>query len=73
MATPQSKIFKKAQAGNFKSILKKQKEPKIKLSFDGCYNYEKLKKEGLVDDKESYDKDPDGQIFDDYTDPYGGH
>ena len=24
-------------------------EPKVKLSFDGCYNYEKLKKEGLVD------------------------
>ena len=50
-----------------------KEEPKIKLSFDGCYNYEKLKKEGLVDDKESYDKAPDGQIFDDYTDPYGGH
>tara|TARA_X000000368_G_C22683644_1_gene559383 strand:+ start:329 stop:604 length:276 start_codon:yes stop_codon:yes gene_type:complete len=27
-----------------------KKEPKIKLSFDGCYNYSKLKKEGLVDD-----------------------
>ena len=25
-------------------------EPKIKLSFDSCYNYDKLKKEGLVDD-----------------------
>ena len=24
-------------------------EPKVKLSFDGCYNYDKLKKEGLVD------------------------
>ena len=46
-------------------------KPKVKLSFDGCYTYEKLKKEGLVDD--DYDKDPDGQIFDDYTDPYGGH
>tara|TARA_B100000029_G_C17251140_1_gene842790 strand:+ start:70 stop:219 length:150 start_codon:yes stop_codon:yes gene_type:complete len=22
---------------------------------------------------DDYDKDPDGQIFDDYTDPYGGH
>tara|TARA_B100001057_G_scaffold497847_1_gene603122 strand:+ start:3772 stop:5490 length:1719 start_codon:yes stop_codon:yes gene_type:complete len=36
MATPQSKIFKKAQAGNFKSILKKQKEqesdPKFAIS-----------------------------------------
>ena len=26
-------------------------EPKVKLSFDGCYNYEKLKKEGLVDEE----------------------
>ena len=25
-------------------------EPKIKFSFDGCYNYNKLKKEGLVDE-----------------------
>ena len=25
-------------------------EPKIKLSFESCYNYDKLKKEGLVDD-----------------------
>ena len=36
MATPQSKIFKKAQASNFKSILKKQKEeetdPKFAIS-----------------------------------------
>ena len=24
------------------------KQPKIKLSFDGCYKYDKLKKEGLV-------------------------
>ena len=29
--------------------MKKQNEPKIKLSFDGFYNYKKLKKEGLVD------------------------
>ena len=26
------------------------KEPKIKLNFDGCYNYNRLKTEGLVDD-----------------------
>ena len=26
-----------------------KKEPKVKLSFDGCYKYERLKKEGLVD------------------------
>ncbi len=29
-------------------FMKKQKEPKIKLSFDGCYNYKRLKEEGLV-------------------------
>jgi hypothetical protein len=26
--------------------------PKVKLSFDGCYNYSRLKKEGLLDDNE---------------------
>jgi DNA adenine methylase len=26
------------------------KDPKIQFSFDGCYNYDRLKKEGLVDD-----------------------
>jgi len=26
------------------------KEPKIKLNFDGCYNYNRLKTEGLLDD-----------------------
>ena len=36
--------------------------PKIKLSFDSCYNYEKLKKEGLVDEPE----------FTPENDPYGG-
>ena len=30
--------------------MKKQNEPKIKLSFDGCYNYKKLKEEGLIQD-----------------------
>lgn len=25
--------------------------PKVKLNFDGCYNYDRLKKEGLLDDK----------------------
>ena len=33
--------------------MKKQNEPKIKLSFDGCYNYKKLKEEGLVEEKDS--------------------
>jgi site-specific DNA-adenine methylase len=26
------------------------KNPKIQLAFDGCYNYDRLKKEGLIDD-----------------------
>tara|TARA_B100000427_G_scaffold103440_1_gene85593 strand:+ start:508 stop:660 length:153 start_codon:yes stop_codon:yes gene_type:complete len=30
--------------------MKKQNDPKIKFTFDGCYNYKKLKEEGLVDD-----------------------
>ena len=30
-------------------FMKKPNDPKVKLSFDGCYNYDKLKKEGLVD------------------------
>ena len=29
--------------------MKKPNNPKVKLSFDGCYNYKKLKEEGLVD------------------------
>ena len=29
--------------------MKKQKEPKIKFNFGGCYNYKKLKEEGLVE------------------------
>ncbi len=33
--------------------MKKQNDPKIKLSFDGCYNYKKLKKEGLVDEEKT--------------------
>jgi hypothetical protein len=31
--------------------MKKKNEPKVKLSFDGCYNYDRLKKEGLVEKK----------------------
>ena len=27
------------------------KEPKSKVTFDGCYNFKKLKKEGLVEEK----------------------
>ena len=32
------------------------KEPKIKLTFDGCYNYNRLKKEGLVDEAPKEEK-----------------
>ncbi len=32
--------------------MKKQNDPKIKFSFDGCYNYKKLKEEGLIEGKE---------------------
>ena len=28
-----------------------KKQPKFRPSFDGCYNYKKLKKEGLVEEK----------------------
>ena len=30
-------------------LLMNYNKPKVKLSFDGCYNYDRLKKEGLVD------------------------
>ena len=33
-----------------------KKQPKVKLSFDGCYNYKKLKEEGLVEEKTSDDE-----------------
>ncbi len=36
--------------------MKKQNDPKIKLSFDGCYNYKKLKDEGLVDSIQEEDE-----------------
>ena len=32
-----------------KELLLMNYNPRIKLTFDGCYNYSKLKKEGLVD------------------------
>ena len=31
-------------------------EPKSKLSFDGCYNYNKLKKEGLVSEENTFEE-----------------
>ena len=58
--------------------------PKIKLSHTGsCYSYAKLKKEGLLDQKEvtcfvdesqvDCETWGDTEVYDDYTDPYGGH
>ena len=34
-------------------------EPKFKPTFDGCYNYKKLKKEGLTEEKETKSEDDD--------------
>ena len=31
-------------------------EPKIKLSIDGCYNYNRLKKEGLVSEEQTFEE-----------------
>ena len=32
--------------------MKESKEPKIKPTFEGCYNYKKLKEEGLIEEKD---------------------
>ncbi len=32
--------------------MKEKEEPKVKLSFESCYNYDKLKKEGLIVEEE---------------------
>ena len=45
------------------------KEPKVIPSFAGCYNYSKLKKEGLVDNEEKEDK----KEFTPENDPFGGY
>ncbi len=36
-------------------VLEQADLPKVKLSFDGCYNYNKLKKEGLVENPDESD------------------
>ena len=46
-----------------------KEEPKVKLSFDGCYNYSKLKKDGLVDNEEKEDK----KEYTPENDPFGGY
>ena len=66
--------------------MSKDKEPKVIPSFDGCYNYSKLKKEGLVDNKETEVywsskaldqlEDLNAGIDKEYTpenDPFGGY
>ena len=49
--------------------MSENKEPKVKLSFDGCYNYDRLKKEGLTDNEEKEDK----KEFTPENDPFGGY
>ena len=45
------------------------KEPKVIPSFDGCYNYNRLKKEGLVNDEKKEDK----KEYTPENDPFGGY
>ena len=45
------------------------KEPKVIPSFDGCYNYSKLKKEGLVDNEEKEEQ----KEYTPENDPFGGY
>ena len=49
--------------------MSKDKEPKVIPSFDGCYNYSKLKKEGLVNDEKKEDK----KEYTPENDPFGGY
>ena len=61
-------ILQIKRTGLLKRMSEKE-EPKVKLSFDGCYNYDRLKKEGLINDEEKED-------IKEYTpenDPYGGY
>ena len=49
--------------------MSKDKDPKVIPVFDGCYNYSKLKKEGLVDNEEKEDK----KEYTPENDPFGGY
>tara|TARA_B100001250_G_scaffold392106_1_gene393627 strand:- start:1640 stop:1894 length:255 start_codon:yes stop_codon:yes gene_type:complete len=40
------------------------KEPNIKLSFDGCYNFNRLKKEGLLESISMNENDLISEIVD---------
>ena len=49
--------------------MSEKEEPKVKLSFDGCYNYDRLKKEGLVDNEEKEEQ----KEYTPENDPFGGY
>ena len=49
--------------------MSEKEEPKVKLSFDGCYNYDRLKKEGLINDE----KKEDIKEYTPENDPFGGY
>ena len=53
--------------------MSKDKEPKVIPSFDGCYNYSKLKKEGLVENPDESDVIESEKEFTPENDPYGGY
>lgn len=40
-----------------------KKEPNIKLSFDGCYNFNRLKKEGLLESTSMNENDLIAEIL----------
>ena len=49
--------------------MSKDKEPKVIPSFDGSYNYDRLKKEGLVDNEENEEQ----KEYTPENDPFGGY
>jgi len=58
-----------AMYGDWKKM-KGYKDPEPPNCQSSMTEYFQKEREFLVED---YDKDPDGGVFDDYTDPYGGH
>jgi len=49
--------------------MSKDKEPKVIPVFGSCYNYDRLKKEGLVDNEEKKDE----KEYTPENDPFGGY
>ncbi len=41
--------YMREQKGRKELLLMNYNKPKVQLSFDGCYNYNRLKKEGLAE------------------------